>query len=327
MWYYIVLGIFSCYILVDKLIISRYTNPKGAKFKGKNVIVTGASTGLGLAFCQKLLKEGIHSLCIISRNPERLQIAVDTLLKNKIQESQIVVGLTADVGNEEEISKRVEEWIKEHGPPDVVVTCAGAAKPGEFLDCPNSDFQSQINLNYLGTVFTLKAALPSMVQTGKGGHLIIVSSALGLISFTGYSAYSASKYALRGLAESLRNELKMHNIFVSIYYPSNIDSPGFAEENRRKPQLTKEIEGTAALFTPEQAATQLYEGLQKGQFAITSELPIEVLRMSTNSIQPRNYPLLEFLISPLLVPISSLLRTYYDFIVSTSKKDTKSKIQ
>ncbi|KAH8069647.1 3-dehydrosphinganine reductase [Aureococcus anophagefferens] len=101
-----------------------------------------------------------------------------------------------------------------------------------------------MDLNYLGVVKTLKATLPGMVDR-KAGTAVLVSSGLALCGYAGYSAYAPTKWAVRGLAETLRSELLPFDISVHSVYPPNMDTPGFVEENRTKPKSAKAIEGRA----------------------------------------------------------------------------------
>jgi len=134
---------------------------------------------------------------------------------------------------------------------------------------------------------------------------VFVSSAAGLMTFTGYSAYSPTKYAVRGLAECLRNELRAAHVDVHVFYPSSLDTPGYAVEERTKPAACRAIEGTAALLSADAAAHLLDDGVQRGNFAITTEPLIELARMGANGIAPRNNTPLEMLVAPLL-PIVQL---------------------
>lgn len=152
------------------------------------------------------------------------------------------------------VSKAVQQAISANGVTDIVVLCAGKASPGLLIDTPNSVYREMINLNYLGSVFTVKAALPKMIERKQGGRLVFVSSAAALTSFVGYSQYCPSKWAVRSFADSLRNELKLYDIEVTQFYPSNMDTEGFEIEERTKPAPTKEIEGTAKLFKPEEVS-------------------------------------------------------------------------
>lgn len=152
--------------------------------------------------------------------------------------------------DEENIEKVLQE-IKENGMNvDFLFCCAGVAKPGFFLDTPTETFDQQIQLNYMGIVKSLKVFVPEIMKSNhKQKRVVLVSSALGLFGFIGYSQYSATKFAVRGLAECLRNEFILYDIGVSIFHASSMDSPGFAVEEQTKPEITRKIEGQSTLFT------------------------------------------------------------------------------
>jgi short-subunit dehydrogenase len=128
------------------------------------------------------------------------------------------------------------------------------------LDTPVEVYEREVQLNYLGSLYTVKSALPSLIKSK--GHLVIVSSAIVFNSFIGYSNYSATKMALKGLADSLRNELQLYDIGVTLFAPANIDTEGFVEENKTKPKETKEIEGASPAQNPNITADYLIKGLK-----------------------------------------------------------------
>ena len=125
-------------------------------------------------------------------------------------------------------------------PPDVVVCCAGNAAPGLFLEQDVATFRSSMELIYMGTVQTIKAVIKPMVAR-RDGQIIIVGSAMSVVGFMGYSTYAPAKHALRGLADTLRNELVGFNVAVQIAYPPDTDTPGFEHENRTKPIETMKM--------------------------------------------------------------------------------------
>lgn len=145
---------------------------------------------------------------------------------------------------------------------------------------------------------------------------------IGLISFSGYSAYCPTKWAVRAFADVLRNELLRYKIAVSVFHPSNIDSPGFEQENRSKPASTKAIEGTAALISPAAAAALLDSGLQAGQFHITTELMTELIRIGVTGISQCNNLFLEALLAPLMPFISAIVLLVNDGEAAKEKKMT-----
>ena len=99
-----------------------------------------------------------------------------------------------------------------------------------------------MDLNYFGTVNMVKALLPAMLERGSG-HIVNISSVAAFLGVFGYSAYGASKYAVRGFSDVLRAEVKPLGVRVSVVFPPDMDTPGLANENKTKPFETHEIEG------------------------------------------------------------------------------------
>lgn len=121
-----------------------------------------------------------------------------------------------------------------------------------------------------------------MTATGVKGKIVLVSSTLGLIGLVGYSQYSPMKFAVRGLAETLRSELLLYEISVHCYFPGTILSPGYEIENRTKPKLTQNLEGPPKEgLTPDQCARGLLSGLKQGKFFITTDFQTELFRTAT----------------------------------------------
>lgn len=300
--------------------IKSFLFPNKKIWKGKHILITGGSSGLGLSLAKLFLEKGAN-ITIISSNKQKLENAQKILEEKKVNKSNKIFSIQADVTDEHQITTAIEKAINNMGIIDVIIPCAGIAQPGLIIDTPNKIYQKQIELNYLGTVYTIKATLPYMINGNNGGDIIIVSSAMGLIGFAGYSQYAPTKWALRGFADCLRNELKKYKINVYIFYPSNMDTPGFKEENKIKPEVTKIIEGSSTLFTPDQAAHHLLDGINKGQYHITSESLIELLRCSVNGISPRNHFILEFLIQPFLPIISSIYLKVIDYLAHSKVKN------
>jgi 3-dehydrosphinganine reductase len=101
------------------------------------------------------------------------------------------------------------------------------ARPGYFEEVPVAVFERTMAVNYFGTLYPLKAVVPAMVKRGKGA-VVLISSGAGLMGLFGYTPYSPTKFALRGLAESLRAELKPTGVHVMIVYPPDTDTPQLA---------------------------------------------------------------------------------------------------
>lgn len=305
--------------------MTKITAP-GFKVEGKHVFITGGSTGLGLSLGKKYAQAGAK-VSIVARGLANLEAAkaeIEAVSKNK---SPVFIQ-SCDVTNFEAVQSAVSAANKFQGrATDHVLCSAGLSQPGYFLDTDVSVFRKMMDLNYFGTLHTIKAALPAMVEQDEGGQIVLVSSGLALISWIGYGQYSGSKYATRGLADSLRNELKLYNIRVSIFYPGNIDSPGFVEEEKTKPEETKTIEGITELTHPDSVAQSLINGISDGQYSITNEFMIFVLRVIANGVAPRHNTVLEMVLLPIVVPVQIGFGWFMDFTVwqSAKKKANKNK--
>jgi 3-dehydrosphinganine reductase len=125
-----------------------------------------------------------------------------------------------------------------------------------------------------------------------------------------------------GLADSLRNELLLYNIGVSIYCPANIDTEGFKEEQKIKPAETKEIEGAATLLTPDYAADCLLNGLKKGHYVILSEFfPSDFMRAVVHPVFiPRNSVLFDAIIAPVFAVVGGFILVWADGVVRAAGK-------
>ncbi|GAA5825434.1 hypothetical protein JCM11251_006981 [Rhodosporidiobolus azoricus] len=142
--------------------------------------------------------------------------------------------------------------------------------------------------NFRTCLNTVHEGVKAMKEEGKkGGTVVLVSSIAALMSFTGYSSYSPSKYAIRGLAEALRTELQLYDIDVHLFLPATILSPGFGNEEKVKPEITKRIEGPDEGMTPEAVAQRLIQGVERGDFYITYE-PVGHMLANSRGITPRN---------------------------------------
>jgi 3-dehydrosphinganine reductase len=118
------------------------------------------------------------------------------------------------------------------------VTSAGIAVPHYFEDTPLAVHERSMAVNYFGTLHVVRAALPVMRQRRRG-RILMVSSSAGLMGLFGYCSYNPSKFALRGLAEALRAELRADGVGVSVAYPPDTETPMLEEENKTKPEETK----------------------------------------------------------------------------------------
>lgn len=164
-----------------------------------------------------------------------------------------------------EIEKAFKEIEEKSGDIYMLVNCAGMAICGTIEETKPEDAKFLMDLNYFGTFFPIQYVLPKM-KARKDGIIVITSSQAALLGIYGLGAYSAAKFALRGLAETVYMETKHLGITVTLSMPPDVDTPGFANEEKSKPQETKEICGSGGLVKPEVVAEKLLKDALKGSF-------------------------------------------------------------
>ena len=207
-------------------------------------------------------------MSVIARTEKHLKTAKAELEHERVESDQQIRAIRADVSNKNQLEDAIKTVSGQSGPPSILITCAGIAHPGYFEKLSMEVFEATMMVNYFGTLYAIKAVVPSMIRR-KSGSIILVSSGAGLLGLFGYTAYSASKFAVRGLAEALRGEMKRYNIHVGIVYPPDTDTPQLTQENITKPSETKEITALAKTWDPEDVAQEIIAGIRQQKFAIT----------------------------------------------------------
>ncbi len=262
-------------------------------FASRYALITGGSSGMGKALALLLVRRGAH-VGIVARNPERLEQARQALAAEAAT-GQVVEAFQADV-REFHAAQAVVEAVEGRGQPiDFLFNVAGYARPGYFHELPLDVFRDQMETNYLGTVHTTYAVVPHMMARRRG-CIVNFSSMGGLVAVFGYTAYCASKFAVRGFSEALRSELKPYGIQVSVVYPPNTDTPGFAVENQTKPFETKYIEGTAGLMQPEEVAEVVLRGVERGRLLIIPGLESRLLYIGANLLGAATHLVMDVLV-------------------------------
>ena len=257
-----------------------------------HVIITGGSSGIGLALAKHYVKEG-RDLSIIARNEARLAESRLLLSNLRIDPSQSIKTFSADVSSRQQIENALEQSVNLLGIPQLLVTSAGIVVPGYFHSLPVEKFENMMAVNYLGTVYAVKSIEPRMRSQGKG-HIVMISSGAGLIGVYGYSGYSPSKFAVRGFAEVLQAESESYGINISVVYPPDTDTPQLVEERKLKPYETRLITESGGVMSVDDVAKAIVKGINQHKFVITPGYAMTLLGWLHSLIRPLLYSWFKF---------------------------------
>ncbi|MFN8037455.1 MAG: SDR family oxidoreductase [Acidimicrobiia bacterium] len=252
------------------------------RFSGAHVVVTGGSSGIGLETARLAAGRGA-AVSLVARDPGRLEAAAASIAASA--PGAAIGTASIDVTDSAAVRAGFAALARERGPADVLVTAAGLAHPGYFEQLDDAVFRDQMEVDYFGTLHAIRAVVPSMLERRRG-HLVLVSSTAGLVGVFGYSAYIPTKYAVRGLAETLRRELKPRGIVVSCVYPPDTDTPGFAAENEIKPAETTAISAAIAPRPAADVATAIVRGVERDRRVITVDVQTALLARAGGLLEP-----------------------------------------
>ncbi|ESZ91537.1 hypothetical protein SBOR_8071 [Sclerotinia borealis F-4128] len=245
---------------------------------GKTVLVTGASEGMGKSVAIQLAQKGANVI-IVARNVKKLEEAMEEIKASALSPStQSFYYISADVSIPTEAARILQEatTFNSSTPPDIVWCIAGTSTPGFFLDTTPHKLRIQMDINYWSCVDMAHCVLKSWLSTPnvekKERHLIFTSSVLAFYSVVGYTPYSPAKAAIKSLSDTLHQEVlaypnppQIHTVF-----PGTIGSPGLDKENLGKPEITHLLEATDPIQTPEEVARCAINGLEKGEYLVTT---------------------------------------------------------
>ena len=188
------------------------------ELKGKMALITGGSRGIGKAIALALAEEGVN-VAITGRNEEKLKEVVQEIERKGVKSAYAVFDITSKT----EVYGALEKLQKDFGKIDILVNNAGIAAFGGILEMEDEKWEEIVKTNLFGAYYVVKAVVPSMVER-KTGDIINISSTAGLKGNAMTSAYSASKFGLIGMSESMMLELRKQNIRVTTLMPSTIAS-------------------------------------------------------------------------------------------------------
>lgn len=232
---------------------------------GENVFLTGGSSGIGLATARLLAAKGAD-VVIFARGREKLAAALAEIERSRVSAAQRFASRRVDVTDHASVIAVMAEAVESFGIPDLLINAVGRALPRSFEDVTYEQFAETMRINLHGAWSTSAALVPHM--KAKGGAIVNVSSAAGFVGVFGYTDYCASKFAVVGFSEALRQELRPCGITVSVLCPPDTDTPGLANEDLTKPAETKAVSAGARLMQPDDVAKALLTGVRRGTFMI-----------------------------------------------------------
>jgi len=235
-------------------------------YQGKLAFITGGSSGIGLGIAKELAARGTNVL-LIARDRNRLASAKVDVATSVNGSGANIELLPLDVSDHDAVSTELKSAMDRLGVPDFVVNCAGFAHPAYFEDIPYPVFREMLEVNLGGAWNVLQAVVPPMKKR-RSGYIATISSFVGVMSFVGYSGYSAGKFGIIGVSEALRNELRPFGIRVQVVLAPDTDTPGFVEENKTKPHETHVVSGTSKIHSPEAVAKQFVKRFGMKRFFI-----------------------------------------------------------
>lgn len=249
-----------------------------SSFEQRKCLVTGAASGIGRATALALAAQGAQ-LCLTDIREQELTQVVAQVQQ---QGGTVLASRALDIADYGAVAAFAADVQQVHGSLDMLFNIAGISTWGTIENLEIAHWRQLVDINLMGPVHVMKSFVPAMIQAGRGGHIINVSSAAGLFSLPWHSAYSATKFGLRGISEVLRLDLAHHGIHVSLVCPGAVDTGlvqsinivGVDRDDPEVKQLTSRFQRHAV--KPEKAAQAILQGVRRKKFMIFTSPDIRI---------------------------------------------------
>jgi NAD(P)-dependent dehydrogenase (short-subunit alcohol dehydrogenase family) len=239
---------------------------------GKTIYITGGCSGIGLGAGKMLAGLGAH-IVIFDLNPS--EPALREIGLSRRAPNQLVAGYRINIADRKITMGAVALAAAECGPPDILINMAGIAVAEEFINMTSETFDRIIQVNVYGTRNVVEAVLPFMISRGSG-KVVLAGSMGGILPVYGYTAYGTSEFAVLGLAQCLRCELKPRGIGIACFCPGEIATARLAEERRMLHPATRALMEIGGTMSPEAAARDLVKGIRSDRFLIIPGLKMKL---------------------------------------------------
>ena len=245
---------------------------------GRLCLITGAASGIGRATARAAAGEGAR-LVLTDVNAAALD-AVTSELGDAVAASRAF-----DVSDFDAVRAFADEVHAAHGPLDVVMNVAGIATWGEVDKLSHEQWRRTVDVNLMGPIHVIECFVAEMVRARRGGQLVNVSSAAGLVGLPWHAPYSATKYGLRGVSEVLRFDLRRHRIGVTLVCPGGVDTglvetldiAGIDPEVRKASPMSERFRRHAK--SPERVAGQILRGVRRNRYLVYTSPDIRALHL------------------------------------------------
>ncbi|CAN5761827.1 SDR family oxidoreductase [soil metagenome] len=248
-------------------------------FAGKRCFLTGAASGIGRATALRLARDGAE-LYLTDRDAEGLELTVADV---RALGARVAQYRALDISDYDAVAAFAADIHAQHPSMDVVLNIAGVSAWGSVDRLTHQHWRSMIEINLMGPIHVIETFVPPMIAAKRGGQLVNVSSAAGLVALPWHAAYSASKYGLLGLSEVLRFDLARHRIGVSVVVPGAVQTPlvktvEIAGVDREHPKVAPWIDRFSGhAVSAEHVAERILTGIGRNRFLIYTSLDIRAL--------------------------------------------------
>jgi short-subunit dehydrogenase len=225
------------------------------RIQGRTVLITGASSGIGAATAVAVARRGGRPL-LLARRQEQL----DDLVAQIGGDARAYAVDCGDRGAVAAAAARIEEEV---GVPDAIVNNAGAGRFLFFDKTEPEEFERMMAAPYFAAVYVTRAFLPAMIARGRG-HVVMVNSPIGFLTWQGAAGYASARWALRGLTDALHADLRGTGIGVSQVVPAKVSS-GYFEHNPGAAEGIPNISRIVGTLTPEHVADVIVDSVERGR--------------------------------------------------------------
>jgi NAD(P)-dependent dehydrogenase (short-subunit alcohol dehydrogenase family) len=255
------------------------------EIRGKKTLVTGAASGIGRATAVAMAQRGAR-LFLTDINEKGLQ---ETRRRIEDQGGHVCLSRALDISDYAAVKAMAEEIHSQFGPLDILANVAGVALFSQVEDMTHEQWKRVVNVNLWGPYHTIECFVPEMVRAGKGGHIVNVSSAAGVIGLPWHVVYAGTKHALVGSSEVLRFDLRKHDIGVSVILPGAVNT-GIIDsvEINADPEACSRGRDLFRRHAdpPEKVADLIVKAVEKNRFMVITAADVKLLYLLKRAFPP-----------------------------------------